>query len=89
MAFQSFHALRRSSFLPGTSKISASSLSNVPSSADVVSKRAKKESIRLAALIAPLRYEETVFLKMVIFGAELPRRLEARSVTTAWRRARA
>lgn len=89
MAFQSPQALSRLSRLLAISNMSATSFISLPSSAEEVSKRAKKASMRAAAEMAELRYEEICARKVESFAASLRRRFEARSVTAACRSRRA
>lgn len=83
MAFQSDHALRRASRLPGISKMSASSLTSFPSSFEEVSKSEKNVSIRSGALSVPLRNAEILSRKSSNLVLSLRNRFAARSVTAA------
>lgn len=69
--------------------MSANSLTNFPSSTDVVSKREKKESISSEAEIADERNEDTLERKSASFAASFRNKLAALSVTALCRNRRA
>ena len=90
MARQSFHALRSRSALVLSSNRSATSRISVPKAVDDVSaKSAKKDSMRAGGVTWSLRYAEICDRKVAILLASFCSRLDARSITEAWRTRRA